>query len=244
MRDQNGSPIEADWPSADVIVGNPPFLGGKLLRRELGDEYVDEMFDVWDGRVPREADLCCYWFEKARSQIEEGRAGRAGLLATQGIRGGRNRVILDRITESGSIFWAQSDREWTQDGAAVRVSMVGFDDGTHADRELDGLQVADIYANLRSGETDVTRARRLKENLGISFMGDTKGGPFDIPESFARKLLSQPNPDGRDNTDVVRPWINGMDITRRPRGMWIIDFPPGTSLEEAALYEAPFEYVV
>ena len=243
QRDENDDPVEAEWPSADVIVGNPPFLGGKMLRRELGDESVDEMFEAWDGRVPREADLCCYWFEKARSQIEEGRAGRAGLLATQGIRGGSNRGVLDRITESGSIFWAQSDREWTQDGAAVRVSMVAFDDGTQTARELDGLSVTEIFSNLRSGETDVTKARRLKENLGISFMGDTKGGPFDIPQSLARQFLSQPNPDGRDNADVVRPWINGSDITRRSRGMWIVDFPPGTSMEEAALYEAPFEYV-
>ena len=73
-RDEKGGPVEAEWPSADVIVGNPPFLGGKMLRRELGDDYVDEMFEVWDGRVPREADLCCYWFEKARSQIENGSA--------------------------------------------------------------------------------------------------------------------------------------------------------------------------
>ena len=243
-RDENDDSIEAEWPSADVIVGNPPFLGGKMLRRELGDESVDEMFEAWDGRVPREADLCCYWFEKARSQIEDGRASRAGLLATQGIRGGSNRGVLDRIAESGSIFWAQSDREWTQDGAAVRVSMVAFDDGTQTARELDGLSVTEIFSNLRSGETDVTKARRLKENLGISFMGDTKGGPFDIPQSLARQFLSQPNPDGRDNADVVRPWINGSDITRRSRGMWIVDFPPGTSMEEAALYEAPFEYVV
>ena len=59
------------------IIGNPPFLGGKLIRRELGDDYVNAMFEVWDGRVPHEADLCCYWFEKARSQIEQG-AMRAG----------------------------------------------------------------------------------------------------------------------------------------------------------------------
>ena len=121
--------------------------------------------------------------------------------------------------------------------------MVGFDDGSEAARELDGLQVSEIYTNLRSGETDVTKARRLKENLGISFMGDTKGGPFDIPEALAKQLLAHPNPDRRPNSDVVRPWINGLDITRRPRHMWIIDFPPGMTLEEAALYEAPFEYV-
>ena len=241
--DGDGTPGEAQWPGTDVIIGNPPFLGGKLLRRELGDDYVDAMFEVWDGRVPHEADLCCYWFEKARSQIEQGATQRAGLLATQGIRGGRNREVLNRIAESGAIFWAQSDREWTLDGAAVQVSMVGFDDNSENNRELDGLEVSEIFTNLRSGETDVTKARRLKENLGISFMGDTKGGPFDISESQAKQFLANPNPDGRSNSDVVRPWINGSDITRRSRRMWIVDFPPGMPMGEAALYEAPFEYV-
>ena len=241
--DNHSEPGEPEWPPADAIIGNPPFLGGKLLRRELGDDYVDALFSVWDDRVPREADLCCYWFEKARAQIERGDAGRVGLLATQGIRGGKNRVSLERINDTGAIFWAQSDREWTLDGAAVRVSMVGFDDGSETDRELDGLKVPEIYANLRSGATDVTRAQKLDENLGIAFMGDTKGGAFDIDRETANRLLRQPNPDGRDNADVVRPWINGRDITQRSRDMWIIDFPPGTDMEDAALYEAPFEYV-
>ena len=227
-----------------MIVGNPPFRGSKIIRRELGDGYVDAMFEVWADRVPREADLCCYWFEKARSQIEQGHVRRAGLLATQGIRGGRNRVVLDRIAGSGAIFWAQSDREWTLDGAAVHVSMIGFDNGSEASRELDGLEVSEIYTDLSSGETGVTKARQLKENLGISFMGDTKGGPFDVPESLAKRFLVHPNPDGRTNSDVVRPWINGSDITRRSRDMWIVDFAPGMVMEEAALYEAPFEYVV
>ncbi len=243
-RGEDGTVMEPDWPNADVIVGNPPFLGSRKLRQELGDTYVDDLFEVWDERVPRGADLCCYWFEKARAQLESGRVERVGLLATQGIRGETNRTVLDRIAETGGIFWAQSDREWTLDGAAVQVSMVGFDDGAERTRELDGLKVSQIYTNLRSGETDVTKARRLKENLGIAFMGDTKGGPFDITEAQARQLLAQPNPDGRSNRDVVRPWINGADITGRPRNMWIIDFPPGTTLEEAALYEAPFEYVL
>lgn len=67
-------PKEPDWPKVDYIIGNPPFLGGKLLRRELGDAYVDQAFELWDGRVPHEADLCCYWFEKSRSCIESGSA--------------------------------------------------------------------------------------------------------------------------------------------------------------------------
>ncbi len=79
---------EREWPAADVIVGNPPFLGGKLIRRELGNAYADALFENLGKRVPPEADLCCYWFEKARQQIENKKCGRAGLLATQGIRGG------------------------------------------------------------------------------------------------------------------------------------------------------------
>ena len=242
-RGENGEPTEPEWQKTDVIVGNPPFLGGKMLRRELGDDYVDALFEVWGDRVPREADLCCYWFEKARAQIESGQTKRAGLLATQGIRGGKNRTVLDRITKTGGIFWAQSDREWTLDGASVRISMVGFDNGQETNRNIDGLEVSTIYANLRSGQTDVTKARRLKENLGIAFMGDTKGGPFDIPSALAKEMLAQHNPYGRMNSDVVRPWINGLDITRRPRNMWIIDFPPEMPMEEAVLYEVPFEYV-
>jgi hypothetical protein len=248
-------PREPEWPHVDVIVGNPPFLGGKMLRRELGDKEVERIFAVWDGRVPREADLCCYWFEKARSAIETGRAKRAGLLATQAIRGGANRRVLERIKETGDIFYAQADRKWIQDGVAVRVSMIGFDDGAETQRQLNeapddnptgaldrALPVEVINSNLTS-RADLTKARRLKENLGISFMGDTKVGPFDISEPLAKRFLSMPNPHGRPNSDVVRPWVNGLDITRRPRNMWIIDFPPGMSEQEAALYEAPFEYI-
>ena len=73
-------------------------------------------------------------------------------------------------------------------------------------------------------------------------MGDTKGGPFDIPGSLANQMLQSPNPHGKGNSEVVKPWINGRDITDRSRGMWIIDFGD-MSADEAALFEAPFEYV-
>jgi type II restriction/modification system DNA methylase subunit YeeA len=85
--------------------------------------------------------------------------------------------------------------------------------------------------------------RRLPENIGIAFMGDTKGGPFDIDAKTAVGMLDIPNPDGRSNRDVVRPWVNSLDLTRRARNMWIIDFGSDRSEAEAALYEAPFEYV-
>jgi hypothetical protein len=56
---------DSEWPAADVVIGNPPFLGGKLMRKTLGDAYVDRLFVAFAGRVPAEADLVTYWFEKA-----------------------------------------------------------------------------------------------------------------------------------------------------------------------------------
>ena len=106
---------------------------------------------------------------------------------------------------------------------------------------MDGGAVGSINANLTMG-ADLTAAARLGENLGIAFMGDTKGGPFDIPGTLAKDMLAIPNPHGRSNAEVIRPWVNGRDITDRSRGMWIIDFGDMPS-EQAARYEAPFEYV-
>ncbi|MGO8684625.1 MAG: class I SAM-dependent DNA methyltransferase [Thermoleophilia bacterium] len=236
------NPLEAEWPGATVIIGNPPFLGGKLLRANLGDDYVAALFAVYEGRVPREADFVCYWHEKARALVEAGAVARVGLLATQGIRGGANRRILERLKASGDIFLAWADEPWVLDGAAVHISFVGFDDGTEQERYLNGRSVPTINANLTSG-IDLTVVKRLSENRGLAFMGDTKGGAFDIAAEVAAHLLAMPNPDGRSNHDVVRPWVNGLDVTRRSRDMWIIDFGTDMPLQQAALYEGPFEYV-
>ncbi|MFZ3341686.1 MAG: DNA methyltransferase [Terriglobales bacterium] len=238
-----GVPSEPEWPDAEVIIGNPPFLGGKKLRTELGDKYVEDLFAIYNGRVPHEADLVCYWFEKARSLIAERQVRRAGLLATQGIRGGANRKVLEAIKHSGDIFWAQSDRNWILDGATVHVSMIGFDNGTERGRILNDAPVPSINANLTS-EIDLTKARSLGENADLSFMGDTKGGLFDIDDATAQTMLKEPiNPNGRPNSDVIRPWINGSDVGGRPRGMRIIDFGVEMLEREATLYQAPFEYV-
>ena len=75
-------------------------------------------------------------------------------------------------------------------------------------------------------------------------MGDIKRGPFDIPGHVARDWLQLPaNPNGCPNADVLRPWANGMDLTRRPSGTWIVDFGYTMSEGQAALYEAPFGYI-
>ena len=239
----DGQAIEPPWPEADVIIGNPPFLGGKRLRSELGDPDVDALFALYDGRVPHEADLVCYFFERARAQIAAGRVRRAGLLATNSIRGGANRRVLDRIKQSGDVFMAWSDRPWVLDGAAVRVSMVGFDSGAESARVLNGVPVPTINPDL-TGALDLTTAVPLVENERIAYMGDTKIGAFDITAAQAHAMIAAPlNPNGKPNADVVRPWLNGDDITGRPRRMWIVDFGVSLPEHEAAAYEAPYEYV-
>ncbi len=236
---EDGSP--APWPAADAIVGNPPFLGGKRLRSVLGDAYCDRLFAAYAGRVPAEADLVCYWFARAQEEIAAGRVIHAGLVATNSIRGGVNRRVLDVIAREGLIYEAWADEAWTLDGAAVRVSLVCFAAKTPGAVRLDGAIVSAIHSDLTAGSANLTTARRVLENAGVAFMGDTKGGAFDVPGDLARRWLALPsNANGRPNADVLRPWANGMDVTRRPSDTWIIDFGTAMSEAEAAFYAAPF----
>ncbi len=240
---EDGTLYDPEWPEVDVIVSNPPFLGGNKIRQELGDQYVDTLFEFYEGRVPAFADLCCYWFERARAQIERRRTKRAGLLATNSIRGGANREVLKRVKETGDIFMAWADRAWILEGAAVRVSMVGFDDGQERDRVLDGEAVQEINPDLTSF-VYISQANQLVENQNLCFMGPSPKAPFDIEADVANQMLAAPlNPNGRPNSDVVRPVVSAVDIVRRSRGMFTIYFGVDMSEEDAAQYVMPFEYV-
>src|SRR6266545_434739 len=145
-------------------------------------------------------------------------------------------------SERGDIFMAWSDRPWVLDGAAVRVSMVGFDSGDEIIRCLDGKLVNDINPDLTSA-IDLTSTVALFENQNVGFLGMMKGGPFDIDANTAERMLNAPlNLNGRPNSDVVRPRMNAKDITSRWSNTWIIDFAE-MALDEASRYEQPFSYV-
>ena len=236
---------EPEWPEADVVIGNPPFLGYSPMRDVLGNDYTIDLRKAYAGSVPAIADLVCYWFHKAGELVAERKVVRAGLVATNSIRGGRNRSVLDRIVERGAIYEAWSDEPWVVDGAAVRVSLVCF--GSKDGNEtiyLNGEAVKRIHADLTEGSVDITQASRLNANQGIAFLGVNKTGPFDIPGDLAREWLRLPsNPNGRPNSDVLKPRVIGRDLSRRSSDGWIIDFGSTMSDAEAALYEAPFAYV-
>jgi len=234
------------WPVADAIVGNPPFLGDKKMRAELGDAYTRALRSQYEGRVPGGADFVTYWFEKARAQVEAGKAQRAGLVATNSIRGGASRKVLEGIVATAPIFEAWSDEPWVNNGAAVRVSLVCFGDGRGA--VLDGQPVSSIHPDLTAGRAsglgDLTQAKKLAENAGTAYLGIQKTGPFEISGELGRSWLTQPNPHGRPNSLVVRPWSNGIDITRRNQDNWIIDFGTDLPEQEASLFELPFAHAL
>ena len=264
----NADGTEAAWPKTDAIIGNPPFLGDKMMRGDLGDEYVTTLRKCYEGRVPGGADLVTYWFEKARKQILAGEAVGTGLVSTNSIRGGANRKVLDNIVADLTIFDAWSDEPWVNEGAAVRVSLVCFGTGALAARyadvaqtplradsllphtkqpalNLDGVMVEQIHADLTTGSAlNLTIALPLTENSAAAFIGTSKKGKFELEGEVAREWLKLPNPNSKTNAEVLKPWVNGMDVTRRPSDSWIVDFGADMNEVDASQFEKPFEHAL
>jgi hypothetical protein len=241
LRTTNAQTVEAQWPKASVVMGNPPFLGDRKMIRELGEDYTFTLRKVYEGRVPGGADLVCYWFEKARAALEMQGLGAAGLVATNSIRGGANRKVLEAISKSSRIYDAWSDEGWVNEGADVRVSLICFGHASQT-AQLDGLVVEEISTDV-SAKQGVSGVKRLDVNAGASFIGTQKNGPFDIAGELAREWLRSPNPHSQSNGRVLRPWVNGINITRRGTDTWIIDFDKMKE-QDAVLFEKPFHHAL
>ena len=173
--DPNGAVYsEPIWPKVDAIVGNPPFLGGSKKRRELGDNYFIALSSTYKNRVPDGADLVCYWFEKARVHIEQGDAQYAGLVATNSIRGGSNRKVLEKIIKSGHIFEAWSDEEWVNNGAAVRVSLICFSNAPETNTSLSKSSVIPAKAGIHFDDLEKSKNTMDSRFRGNDVMLDGK----------------------------------------------------------------------
>ena len=242
--DDDGDGAEkAQWPAADYIVGNPPFLGASNMLDELGADYTGRLRQTYRHELDGAVDLCCYWFEQARAQIAEGRAQRAGLLATQAIRFSSNRRTLERIKETGDIFAAYDDLEWKPEepgSAAVHVSIVCFDDGSETTKTLNGAPALDIDTRLTDA-VHLDQAQNLPQNDAICFRGIEKGGPFDLTPEQVAIMLADSNPNGKPNSDVIKRYVIGRDLNGRPQERWLVDF--GAMPEsDAKLYNLPYQH--
>lgn len=251
-----------EWPQAEFIVGNPPFLGYSPMRQQLNTKdnptYVDDLRAAYADRIPGFSDFVCYFFEKARENIENGNTKRVGLIATNSISGGENARVLDRILETGEILRAWPDRAWIQDGAAVRTSVVIFgkkaseqkvllhhegDERNPAKRITVERFVEHINADLTSGP-NLRSAKGLQENFGRSFIGVFPGViDFVIPERRAGDWVRLPNPEGVNNSDVLKPFKGGEDINDIDAMRYIIDFSD-YDLDSAKKYDEPMQWVV
>jgi hypothetical protein len=228
-----------DWQKADAIIGNPPFLGGKHMRLNLSDDYVNRVFTRFS-EVKDSVDFCSYWFRLAHNQLDE--KGRAGLVGTNSISQGKSRVAaLDYITHNGGhIHEAISTQPWSGE-ANVHVSIVNWSKIEPVSYYLDNHPVSQINSSLTT-TVDVSKAVRLLANKNISFQGVIPVGKgFYIKSEQAEKWIEN----DLKNKEVLKLSSSAGDLTDNPQGKpsrWIIDFN-NMSLEDASEYQLPFEHI-
>ncbi|MDO9115327.1 MAG: class I SAM-dependent DNA methyltransferase [Polaromonas sp.] len=159
-------PRQAEWPKADFIVGNPPFIGASTMRAALGNGYVQALRGAWP-EVPESADFVMYWWSRAAQTVRAGKARRFGLITTNSLRQTFNRRVVEahlnpppaRVptrekpssvraepVEALALAFAIPDHPWVDsaNGAAVRIAMTVAMRGS--DTNLNDL--ADMNASL------------------------------------------------------------------------------------------------
>ena len=234
------NPRQAEWPKADFIVGNPPFIGNKRMRVALGDGYADALRAAWP-EVPESADFVMYWWHKAAETVRQGQAERFGLITTNSLTMIFNRRVIEThqtATPPLSLAYAVPDHPWVDsaDGAAVRISMSVGVRGTAEgklqtvtqEQEADGGEVAVelltrqgvIHADLKVG-ANVAGAKRLQANDRLSNRGVIPHGAGFIVTPDEAQGLGLGTVPGLEKH--IRPYRNGRDLTSTPRGVLVID---------------------
>jgi hypothetical protein len=226
-----------DWVQADVIIGNPPFLGGKKLRSALGDDYVEKLKRKFS-EVEGQPDFCVFWFRKTADILGEN--GRSGLVGTNSISQITGRkASLDYVVEKGGIIYnAVSTQIWSGE-ANVHVSIVNWSKENPSHFILDGQNVASISTALKS-EIAVDTAKTLSANKNMSFEScQLAGKGFIIDEETAQDWIKK----DQKNQDVLKIMVDGKGLIHPfSTKDWVIDFN-NISIEEASEYELPFARV-
>lgn len=256
------NPRQAEWPKADFIVGNPPFIGNKRMRVALGNGYADALRAAWP-KVPESADFVMYWWHKAAETVRQGQAERLGLITTNSLTMIFNRRVIEAhqtATPPLSLAYAVPDHPWVDgvNGAAVRISMSVGVRGTVEgklqtviqEREAENGEVAVelltrqgiIHADLTVG-AKLTSTVKLRANAGVSSMGMMRAGKgFEVADEAAARKLGLGRIEGLSQR--LRPFRNGKDLTNRPRGYWIIDLFGMSEAEVRRQYPEVYQWVL
>ncbi|MFV8823726.1 class I SAM-dependent DNA methyltransferase [Thauera sp. WH-2] len=249
------NPRKAEWPQADYIVGNPPFIGKLNIRGALGDGYVDALRGAYS-EVPDSADFVMYWWHIAAEAVRTGSARRFGFITTNSIRQTFNRRVVEAHLKASnpiSIGFAIPDHPWVDavDGAAVRIAMtVGQPGGTtgelqlvqderNGDSSANDIQleahIGRVNSDLSIG-VDVTCAKPLMGNRKLSATGVI---PHGVGMLLTTDQQAQLEPDA-----PIRPYRNGKDLTDRPRGLLVIDCYPLSSEEVRLRFPKLYQWLL
>jgi hypothetical protein len=240
------NPQPAEWPEADFIVGNPPFVGPARMRDALGDGYTEALRKAYKGRVPDSADLVMYWWYNAAAAVQRGLAERFGFITTNSLKQTFNRRVMQPFLEGDTppltLTFAIPDHPWVEsaDGAAVRIAM------TVAERTLStstngqlltpraetvaqGDEAAEVSFDIETGRiqpdlsigAELDSVELLKANDGLANRGVSLFGAGFIVSPDKAKELGLGSIPGLELQ--IRDYRHGRDLTDKSRGVMVID---------------------
>jgi len=234
------NPKKAEWPKADFVVGNPPFIGTGRMREALGHGYATTLRRTYS-ELAESCDYVMYWWHNAAGLVQRGNLRRFGFIATNSLRQTFNRRVIDPHLQSEpalSLVYAIPDHPWVDAalGAAVRISMTVGGQGDHDGR------LCTVENELEQGE--LGRVVELLERVGRIQSNLTIGAPTNLAEAVRANegisspgvklhgagFIVSPNEATRlglgtvESLDLhIREYRNGRDLTQAPRGVMVID---------------------
>lgn len=243
------NPRKAEWPAAEFVVGNPPFIGNKRMRFALGDGYVEALHQAW-GELPETLDFVFYWWCIAAGYASDRKLKRFGLITTNSISQSTCRKVVDRFiggTGGLAMLYAVPDHPWVDDegSASVRIAMtvVGGNSAQGVldviDYEHEGLggehdlrfnrRIGVIQSDLRIGHA-IHTAVPLRSNEDMSFMGVTLVGDFRVSQAERNELIAEYDDSLKG---VLKPYIIGRELAQSSQNNFVIDLF-GLSSDEAS----------
>jgi hypothetical protein len=260
------NPRPAEWPQADYIVGNPPFIGMKRMRLSLGDGYTEALRKAYKNRVPDSADFVMYWWYNAAKLLQTNKVERFGFITTNSITMIFNRRLIEDflgdVNDPVEIIFAIPDHPWVDgnEGAAVRIAITVAEsnnlqsklksttvgtlltikhESATSDEEANDLTFNSFtgYINADlSVGADVTGTNVLLSNDKLSFLGVKFYGQGFILEGDQVEKLSQTN-----SKQLIKRFISGQDLAKLPRGLSVIDATGFTTSELTELYPDAYD---
>ncbi|NQW49177.1 MAG: class I SAM-dependent DNA methyltransferase, partial [Planctomycetes bacterium] len=234
------NPRKAEWPKAEFVVGNPPFIGNKRMRAVLGDEYVDALRGCFP-EYPESIDYVMYWWAIAGGKAGAGNIRRFGLITTNSLTQTFNSRVTQQVRSSGkgvSLSFAIADHPWTDssDGAAVRIAMTvgrgGLWDGELIELIDDATASEDIaqasvnmlvrkcgvISSFLTIGFDQSMLAPLLANHKVACPGvQLSGQGFVLSEDELGSISS------KTRSAMVRRYVTGRDLSQVPRSQYVID---------------------